>query len=59
MHDVPSPCTGVCRVDNATGYCLGCRRTMDEIAEWPLLGAGAKRAVLARLAGRAVPSFRK
>lgn len=28
-----TPCTGVCRLD-AAGYCLGCRRTMDEIAHW-------------------------
>ncbi|MEM7775593.1 MAG: DUF1289 domain-containing protein [Pseudomonadota bacterium] len=29
-----SPCTGVCRLDDATGWCLGCARTGEEIAEW-------------------------
>lgn len=29
-----SPCVGLCRLDDATGYCLGCARTGDEIAEW-------------------------
>jgi hypothetical protein len=30
---VLSPCTGVCRLDDA-GYCVGCRRSSDEIAHW-------------------------
>ncbi len=29
-----SPCVGTCRLDQATGYCLGCARTGDEIARW-------------------------
>ena len=29
-----SPCIGVCRLDEDTGYCLGCGRTGAEIAEW-------------------------
>jgi len=28
-----TPCIGVCRLD-AVGLCVGCRRTMDEIARW-------------------------
>ncbi len=28
-----SPCVGICRLD-AGGLCIGCRRTMDEIARW-------------------------
>lgn len=28
-----SPCVGVCRLD-AAGLCIGCRRTLDEIARW-------------------------
>lgn len=28
-----TPCVGTCRLD-AAGLCLGCRRTMDEIARW-------------------------
>ncbi|HMM56714.1 MAG TPA: DUF1289 domain-containing protein [Rudaea sp.] len=30
---VLSPCTGVCRLDDA-GYCVGCHRSGDEIARW-------------------------
>jgi predicted Fe-S protein YdhL (DUF1289 family) len=29
-----SPCTGICRLDPATGWCLGCARTGAEIAGW-------------------------
>jgi predicted Fe-S protein YdhL (DUF1289 family) len=28
-----TPCIGVCKLD-AQGFCLGCRRTLDEIARW-------------------------
>lgn len=52
MRHPPSPCTGVCRIDAATGWCEGCRRTLDEIADWPMLSRGEKRAVLERLPGR-------
>lgn len=30
---VLSPCTGVCRLDDA-GYCEGCHRSGAEIAHW-------------------------
>ncbi|KVE33254.1 hypothetical protein WS68_12610 [Burkholderia sp. TSV86] len=49
---VPSPCTNVCRIDELTGWCAGCRRTRDEIAGWRGFDDDAKRAVLARLAAR-------
>ena len=50
--DVPSPCVGICRVDEARGRCEGCLRTLDEIGRWSALGAGDKRAILAELRGR-------
>ena len=54
MHDnPPSPCTGICQIDAGAGWCLGCRRTMDEIAAWPNAASAEKREVLARLAKRA------
>jgi hypothetical protein len=34
LQNLPlTPCTGVCRLDGR-GYCLGCRRTGEEIARW-------------------------
>jgi predicted Fe-S protein YdhL (DUF1289 family) len=49
---VPSPCISVCVMDAASGLCIGCLRTLDEIAEWSVLDADAKRGVLAALPGR-------
>jgi predicted Fe-S protein YdhL (DUF1289 family) len=31
---VASPCNSVCRMDPDGAYCLGCFRTLDEIAGW-------------------------
>ena len=31
---IPSPCIGICEMDEATGQCTGCARTRDEIKNW-------------------------
>ncbi|MFH1134937.1 MAG: DUF1289 domain-containing protein [Pseudomonadota bacterium] len=31
---VESPCNGECIIDQDTGYCQGCARTMTEIRKW-------------------------
>jgi predicted Fe-S protein YdhL (DUF1289 family) len=49
---IPSPCTSVCTIDAATGWCAGCMRTIDEIAAWGSLDDAAKRAVWKRLPAR-------
>ena len=50
MHrEPPSPCNSICRIDQRTGWCLGCKRTLAEIADWPMLDAAGKRAVLAKI----------
>jgi predicted Fe-S protein YdhL (DUF1289 family) len=51
---VPSPCINVCRMDEATGWCEGCLRTIDEIAAWGSLDDAAKRAVRAELRTRRI-----
>ncbi|WP_226580821.1 DUF1289 domain-containing protein [Acuticoccus sediminis] len=47
-----SPCTKVCRIAPATGLCLGCARTIDEIAGWATMSAADRAAVLADLPHR-------
>ena len=42
---VPSPCISVCTMDDATGLCVGCLRTIDEIIAWSTLKEPARRAV--------------
>ena len=46
---IASPCTGICRIEPATGWCLGCGRTLAEIAAWPAADEPGQRAILARL----------
>jgi predicted Fe-S protein YdhL (DUF1289 family) len=50
--NVPSPCISVCVLDAAGVLCVGCYRTLDEIAAWSVLDADAKRRVLATLPAR-------
>ena len=48
-----SPCINVCRIDEATGLCVGCLRTLDEIAAWSGLSDRDRQDVWTRLALRA------
>jgi predicted Fe-S protein YdhL (DUF1289 family) len=48
----PSPCISVCRIDQPTGWCRGCRRTLDEIRAWKHASDADKAAILARLPAR-------
>jgi predicted Fe-S protein YdhL (DUF1289 family) len=47
-----SPCVGICRLDEASGLCLGCGRTGDEIAVWRELDEGHRAAVWRMLPDR-------
>ncbi len=53
---VSSPCTNVCRMDPASGWCLGCRRTIDEIASWSSISDDERRDILRRLPARRAAS---
>lgn len=47
-----SPCIRVCVVDGPTGLCLGCGRTLPEIAQWGRFGEDQRLAIMATLAAR-------
>lgn len=49
---IQSPCTSVCRMNPATGYCEGCFRTIPEITDWSRADDDRKRAILAEIASR-------
>ncbi|HKE42257.1 MAG TPA: DUF1289 domain-containing protein [Casimicrobiaceae bacterium] len=49
LSEVASPCNSVCTIDQVTGYCAGCYRTLDEIAGWMDLSSEARRMLLAEL----------
>lgn len=47
-----SPCINVCQMDEASGWCKGCLRTIDEIVVWSQLSEQQRAAVLAQLPQR-------
>ncbi len=49
---IPSPCIAVCQMDADSRYCIGCRRSLDEIRDWMIMTATEKQAVLERLRAR-------
>ena len=50
--EVPSPCVSVCRMDAGRGLCVGCCRTLDEIAAWSQMDDAARRDVWRRIERR-------
>lgn len=52
---IASPCTNVCRIDKRSGWCEGCRRSIDEITGWGAASDDQRRAVLAALPARIIP----
>ena len=44
-----SPCVAVCRMDEGTGLCVGCQRTIDEIANWGSMTPEARQLIWVEL----------
>jgi predicted Fe-S protein YdhL (DUF1289 family) len=49
---IESPCTKVCAVDGASGLCVGCLRTLAEIAAWSGYAPAERARIMAELEGR-------
>lgn len=49
---IESPCIKICTQDAAAGRCLGCGRTMDEIARWGVLSAAERAHIMVELPER-------
>jgi len=47
-----TPCVNICLLDEASGTCVGCGRTLAEIAQWATMSDAERRAVMATLAAR-------
>ncbi len=52
FDDAPSPCIAVCRMDPRTELCLGCFRTLDEIALWGRMEDQGRREIWKLIAQR-------
>jgi predicted Fe-S protein YdhL (DUF1289 family) len=46
---VQSPCVGICQLDGAGRYCIGCLRSLQEIADWRTASNDQRRLILARI----------
>jgi len=49
---IASPCIKVCFVDGKSGLCLGCFRTLNEIARWQRLDEDDRTRIIAELPSR-------
>jgi predicted Fe-S protein YdhL (DUF1289 family) len=52
LEPIESPCVRVCAVDGARGICIGCGRTLKEIASWTALAPQERRAIMDALPER-------
>ncbi len=50
---IPTPCTGLCSIDHRYNLCVGCFRTLEEIAGWSGFDEKKKKHILAQLPRRA------
>jgi len=49
---IETPCIAVCMIDPRTSLCLGCGRTLPEIARWHRIDSAERLAIMATLPAR-------
>ena len=49
---IPTPCIQVCVIDGESGLCLGCHRTLNEVARWSVLAEAERTSIMAALPDR-------
>ncbi len=49
---IESPCINICTLDARSGNCLGCGRSIDEIADWTTMSASERRNIMSELPAR-------
>lgn len=53
---IESPCVNICMLDPAPKRCVGCGRTIDEIARWSTMTAAERSRVMSELPARLAAS---
>ena len=48
-ENIETPCIGVCTMDDNTGFCLGCYRSLEEIQNWWDMSDEQRAQVMAQL----------
>jgi len=51
--EIDSPCVKICVIHPQARLCVGCLRSIDEIAAWSRMSPEGRRAVMAELSARA------
>jgi predicted Fe-S protein YdhL (DUF1289 family) len=46
LDPLASPCTKRCVIDETSGFCQGCLRTLDEITRWGQASVNERREIL-------------
>lgn len=54
---IASPCIGVCSMDDLSGLCMGCFRTIEEIRNWWDMDDASKQAIIAQASERETSVF--
>ena len=49
---IETPCVKICTLDAGAGLCLGCGRTIDEIAGWGAMTPSERSRIMAELPAR-------
>ena len=49
---IKTPCVKVCYVDGESGLCLGCFRTLSEVANWSRFSDAERERLMAELPSR-------
>ncbi len=49
---IASPCINVCKMDERSGLCSGCFRTIEEIVAWARIDDSRRLGILAAVARR-------
>jgi hypothetical protein len=52
VSDIDTPCARICVVHPHLNLCVGCGRTLDEIARWIALSDGERRRIMTQLPAR-------
>lgn len=52
MTAIETPCVKICVLDPVSAVCIGCGRTVAEIAAWSDMPADERRRIMAMLAER-------
>lgn len=49
---IETPCVKICTLDARSGLCLGCGRTVDEIARWTAMSTAERQRIMGELPAR-------